>query len=353
MREHGYQTAAIGKLDHDSPNDAFTDPKAWDLRVKSEEMAPKERLQRSSFDEDLGKHRKNVSFLGIAETPEAIQDYVRTTRAIRFFDSERDPGKPFFAAIGFHAPHVPWNAMKQDFERHDPARFTLEPTPPDSTPLPVGSLLREPGMEMTDARQREGQRGYYAAVTFLDSQIGRLLDHLPSKGQLDNTIIVFTSDHGYHLGWRGQWCKHSIDEQVLRVPLIVKHPHGMKGGTANGIVELLDLFPSFCEFAGLPTPATLDGKSFLPIVQDPQRAGKDAAFCSWGNGRTIRTERWRLTERNDGSLELYDHLVDQSEYFSVAQDPKNEPEIQRLTGMLNSYFGALAVRPAQKTKATE
>ena len=353
FREHGYQTCAIGKLDHDDPNDAYTDPKAWDVRVKREDMAPTARLQRTSFDEDLGQQRKNVSFIGIADTPEAVEDSMRTTRAIRFFDTERDANKPFFAAIGFHAPHVPWNAMKQDFDKHDLASFTVETTPATATPLPPGSVLQEPGMEMSEAHQREGQRGYYAAVTFLAGQIGRLLDHLRAKGQLDNTIIVFTSDHGYHLGWRGQWCKHSIDEQVMRVPLIVCHPQGAKGAKANGIVELLDIFPTFCDIAGLAAPDTLDGKSFLPLVKDPKTEGKAGAFCQWGNGRTVRTQRWRLTERRDGSSELYDHSTDEAEYFYVISKPEHGPLVKRLHGMLEKEFGPMPKLRADKVSSSK
>jgi arylsulfatase A-like enzyme len=147
MREHGYQTAAIGKLDHDDPNDAYTDPRAWDVRVKREEMNPTERLQRSSFNEDLGKQRKNVSFIGLADSPGAVGDYVRTTRAIQFFENERDPNKPFFAAIGFHAPHAPWDTLKQDFENYDPARFLLEPHSGRRLCEPHATILHHPGIK--------------------------------------------------------------------------------------------------------------------------------------------------------------------------------------------------------------
>jgi arylsulfatase A-like enzyme len=194
-------------------------------------------------------------------------------------------------------------------------------------------------MEMSEAHHREGLRAYYAAVTTLDQQIGRLLDHLRAKGQLDNTLVVFTSDHGYHLGWRGQWCKHSIDEQVLRVPLIVRHPQRAKGAKAGGIVELLDLFPTFCDFAALPAPAALDGKSFLPLLTNPKAAGKPGAFCQWGNGRTVRTPRWRLTERRDGTTELYDHNTDHAEYHNLITNPEHAPLVNRLHGMLETEFG--------------
>ena len=350
FREHGYQTAAIGKIDHDDPNDAFTDPKAWDVRVKREDMAPKLPTQNTSFDEDLGQQRKRVSLIRLADSPEAMGDWVRAERLIQFFDKGRDASKPFFAAIGFHTPHVPWDSTRAIYDQHDPAKFTPETTPDDATPLPPGSLLQEPGMEISEAHHREGLRAYYAAVTTLDQQIGRLLDHLRTKGQLDHTLIVFTSDHGYHLGWRGQWCKHSIDEQVLRVPLIVRHPQGAKNAMASGIVELLDLFPTFCDYAGLPAPNSLDGKSFLPLLLDPKTESKPGAFCQWGNGRTVRTQRWRLTERRDGSTELYDHSIDKSEYHNLIPNPEHASLVKRLHGMLDNEFGPMAKAPAGTAK---
>jgi uncharacterized sulfatase len=339
FRERGYQTCSIGKIDHDDPTDSYVDPKAWDIRVKREDMAAKAPIQRRFFDEDLGLMRKRVSNIGIAEVPEAINDWVRTERMLEFFEKERDATKPFFAAIGFHAPHVPWDFTKTVYEAHNPAGFTVDTAPAGATPLPPGSLLQEPGMELTEPHQREGQRAYYAAVTMLDQQVGRLLEQLRSKKLLENTIVVFTSDHGYHLGWRGQWCKHSIDEQVLRVPLIVSHPQGAKGAVANGIVELLDLFPSFCEAAGQPLPDGLDGKSFAPLLKDPKAEGKQGAFCQWGNGRTVRTERWRLTERNDGTRELYDHNNDPGEYFNVIAKPEHAALVPGLHAMLDAEFG--------------
>jgi arylsulfatase A-like enzyme len=350
FREHGWQTAAIGKIDHDDPNDAYTDPKAWDVRVKREEMAPKLPTQNTFFDEDLGQRRKRVSLIRVADSLEAMCDWVRTERMIQFFDKERDPSKPFFAAIGFHTPHVPWDSTKAHFDAHDPAKFIPEIIPSDATPLPPGSLLQEPGMEMTEAHQREGIRAYYAAVTTLDQQIGRLLDHLRAKGRLDDTLVVFTSDHGYHLGWRGQWCKHSLSEQVLRVPLIVRHPQGAKGAKAGGIVELLDLFPTFCDFAGLPAPGALDGKSFLPLLMDPKAEGKPGAFCQWGNGRTVRTQRWRLVERRDGSRELYDHSTDTAEYHNLIANPEHQALVERLHSMLEMQFGPMTALSPRKAE---
>lgn len=348
FREHGYQTAAIGKIDHDDPNDAYTDPKAWDLRVKREDMVPKLPAENTFFDEDLAQQRKRVSLIRVADSQEAMGDWVRAERLIQFFDKERNASKPFFAAIGFHSPHVPWDCTRAIYDQHDLVKFTPETTPADATPLPLGSMLQEPGMEMSEAHHRDGLRAYYAAVTTLDQQIGRLLDHLRAKGQLENTLVVFTSDHGYHLGWRGQWCKHSIDEQVLRVPLIVRYPLGAKNARASGIVELLDLFPTFCDFAGLSMPEMLDGTSFRRLIHDPKAEGKPGAYCQWGNGRTVRTQRWRLTERRDGTVELYDHSTDEAEYYNLITNPEHAPLVKRLHGMLEVEFGSQAVIKPKK-----
>ena len=345
MRTHGYQTCAIGKLDHDDPKDAYVDPDAWDVRVKREDIHLSVKPNRlTPIDEDLGRRRPRIAFMGVQETPEATTDGMRAERALKFLKSERDPAKPFFLAVGFHSPHVPWDSTRECSGRIREKDLALEKTPVDATPLPPGSLRDEPGIEMSEPVQRMVQKGYYAAVTFLDQQVGRLLEALDAMGLGGNTIVVFTSDHGYHLGWRGQWCKHSLDEQVLRVPLIVRRPGGPAGVRTRAMVELLDLFPSFCELAGIPAPEALDGRSFLPVLLKPDSPGKEAAFCQSGNGRTVRTARWRFVERLDGSRELYDHRSDPKEFFSVAADPDCAAVVSQLHALLEKEFGPMPIR---------
>jgi uncharacterized sulfatase len=341
FREHGYQTCSIGKIDHDDPKDSYVDPKAWDVRVKREDLPAKTRpAPLNIISEDTGQSHRRVIAYGTNESLEALADLSRAERLLKFFKEERNSEKPFLACIGFHAPHQANEFTLAAWAAHDTKKFVLEPTPADATTLPKGSLLQEPGMGLSEARQREAMRAYYAAVTTLDGIIGDLLTHLKADGHLENTMIVFTSDQGYHLGWRDQWCKHSLDEQVMRVPLIVKMP-GATAGRAQGIVELLDLFPSFNDFAGLPPAPNLDGKSFLANVRDPQSPGKNAAFCRGMNGRTVRTSRYRLTERNDGKVELYDHVSDPLEYHSVADLPEHADTIKRLRGLLLAELGPL------------
>lgn len=341
FRQNGYQTCSIGKIDHDDAQDRYVDPKAWDVRVRREDMPPARKPSPlRAFDEDLGQKRPRIGFYGANDSEECLGDATRAKRLLKFFKDERDPTKPFLACIGFHAPHVPWESTQAAWHAHAPEKFTLEPTPADATTLPKGSLLHEPGIALSEARQREGMRAYYAAVTTLDAIIGDLLDRLKAGGHLENTLVVLTSDHGYHLGWRGQWCKHSLSEQVSRVPLIVKMPGGTPART-RGIVELLDLFPSFTDFAGLPAAPGLDGRSFLPLLKDAKAPGKTAAFCRGANGRTVRTLRYRLTERDDGSVELYDHETDPLEYHSLASLPEQTANVKRLRGLLQAELGPL------------
>ena len=229
----------------------------------------------------------------------------------------------------------------------DPARFTLAHDPDDATPLPLHSLHYEPGLANSPERQREALHAYYAAVSLLDAQVGRILAALEAEGLAKNTVVVFTSDHGYHLGWRGQWVKHTISEQVLNVPLIVRAPGAAADAKAEGIVELIDLFPTFCDLAGVPAPDHLDGASFASRLLNPAAAGKPAAFVSmpkgWGNGRSVRTARWRYIERNDGSQELYDHTTDRDEYHNVAQRPEHAATVRDHAALLERTFGPLAV----------
>jgi arylsulfatase A-like enzyme len=133
----------------------------------------------------------------------------------------------------------------------------------------------------------------------------------------------------------------------MRVPLIVRYPRAAQGASAEGVVELLDLFPTFCEAAGLPVPKTLDGKSFLPLIRDPKAGGKAGAFCQFGNGRTVRTLQWRLIERNDGSNELYDHRNDPLEYHNVASNPEHGPALEELHSLLDAELGP---RPAPNNR---
>lgn len=333
FRQHGYQTFSMGKIDHGK---AFVDPRAWEIRDELENRPWPVPL---AVIRENGEKGRRVSRYGVADSPEGTRDWRVAERAIQFLQKERDAKRPFFAAVGFFKPHQPCITTRAHFERHDPERFVIQRTPPDATP--VGHAAYTPGIEMSEDRQRLAQRAYYAAVSHMDEQLGRLLKAAREAGALENTLILFTSDHGFHLGWRGQWAKHDLSEEVMRVPLIAWFPGIVPAGTrSKGIVELIDLFPTFGEAAGLPLPKNLDGRSFLGQMRNPKAPGKPAAFCDNGTrGRTVRTATWRLTERANGEHELYHLPSDPGEYYNVSANPKHTVVMERLARLLVNELG--------------
>jgi uncharacterized sulfatase len=272
---------------------------------------------------------------------------------------KRDASKPFFLAVGFHRPHLPLVAPGKYFDLYPLDAIVLPDAPADDEadiPAPArnGSV---PGytLSATPEQRRAAIRGYLATVSYMDAQAGRVLDAVQRLGLTEKTIVIFTSDHGWHLGEHGLWHKRSLFEESARVPLLVSTP-GMKtrGQTAAGLVELLDLFPTLCDLTGVPALATLQGKSLRPLLDDPRASIHDAAFTQarrgknaeyWG--RSVRTARWRCTEWNEGrdGLELYDHHADPREYTNLANDPRHAATLSELRALLGAKLPPMAPRP--------
>jgi len=260
-------------------------------------------------------------------------------------------GKPFFLAVGFFKPHLPFNAPAKYWDLYDADQL---PAPSNTTPPenvdPVISLhksgeltprytgLKEPGV-VTQEEARHLRHAYAACVSYVDAQIGRVLDELDRLGLSDNTIVVVWGDHGWHLGEHGVWGKHTLHEVALRSPLIVRAP-GMAapGEATDALVESVDIYPTLTELCHLEPPAVLAGRSFKVALDDPASSGKKATIGFWADGRahSIRTPRYRLTqwtERGNPSriaqVELYDHQVDPDETRNIAAD---EPDVARRLG---------------------
>ncbi|MBN2295689.1 MAG: sulfatase [Pirellulales bacterium] len=258
--------------------------------------------------------------------------------------------QPFFLAVGFWRPHLPFVAPKKYWDLYDPEAIPL--------PIPAQAPENVPDIAMHESREIKGygltpkdrpfredeirhyRHGYYASISFMDAQIGEILDALEESGQADDTIIVFTSDHGFHIGEQTLWGKTSNFELDARVPLIIAAPNRPKshGKTTRALAELLDLYPTLADLAGIADelPKNLEGVSLAPVVADPSTSVKDAAFTQhqhpfYGNsknwkawGYSIRTDRWRYTEWraiDDGNViarELYDHKNDTLETRNLA-----------------------------------
>jgi iduronate 2-sulfatase len=249
---------------------------------------------------------------------------------------------PWFIGCGFLKPHDPFIAPRKYFDLYPPESLKLWLDPPDMTGAPENAMpapMLAEFKKFTDRERLEFLRAYCAAASFMDAQLGRVLDALDRGKLWDKTIVVFIGDHGYHTGERQWWNKNTLFERSCRAPLVIAAP-GVKGGqVCRSIVEFVDLFPTLAESCGLTVPAGLAGTSLRPLLADPARPVKDAAFTLVTRGpltygRSVRTERWRFTQWSDGAQELYDHDADAEENHNVA--PANPDVVGNLSARLKT-----------------
>lgn len=276
-------------------------------------------------------------------------DYRTATRAINYLERYKD--KPFFLAVGFVKPHSPPTAPRKLFNLYDPARvplpvdFAPRPAPPPGFPEP--SVPRRNadlfiGRDATPEQAREMTRAYWASTSFMDAQVGRVLDALERLGLKENTVVVFWGDHGYHLGEKGKWSKaYSLFEVGTRVPLIIAVPGGRAQATSRN-VELLDLYPTLAEVCGLPRPtAGVRGRSVAPLLKNPRARRDDNTahtVTMFQNrlGRAVRTDRFRYAEWDEGraGAMLFDETKDPHELKNLAEDPAHAKTVREMKKLL-------------------
>ena len=350
FRIKGYRTMKAGKVYH---SQKFEDPLSWNVAVhedkQSEDPAPEEIIRRQG-PEGVVLNQKDE------ETPDGY--FAR--KAIEFLEECAKDRKPFFVAAGFRRPHTPYAAPEKYFSLYDPAK--LKPRYG-----PEGHWNNIPDIALTwklwdkkrfpENRPGDTMAAYYASISFMDAQVGLLLDAMERLRLFENTIVVFISDHGYHMGEHGglQY-KMCLFDETTRVPLIVAAP-GRKPAVSNALVELVDLYPTLAELCGLDVPKNLDGTSFVPVLEQPNRLWKKAVFTVAarnrdlyphapkgmkldGMGRTVFDGRWRYTEWPDGSRELYDHQDDPFEYSNLASTLELRAQMERSGARLRAGWRA-------------
>ncbi len=278
---------------------------------------------------------------------EAHGDYKIATRAIEFLNKYKD--KPFFLAVGFNKPHSPPTAPKKLFDLYDvnkiplPVDFSSSPKAPEGFPdvsIPRRNADLFIGRESSPAEAREMIRAYYASTSFMDAQVGRVIDELDRLKLRDNTIIVFWGDHGYHLGEKGKWSKaYSLWDVGLRVPLIIAVP-GQKPEQSSRVVQLLDLYRTLADLAGLPQPKEIEGRSLAPLTRNPKSNWNYPSFAvvqfQGKFGTSVSTERWHYVEWDQdraGSM-LLDLLNDPRELKNVVSDPSRASTVQEMKRLL-------------------
>lgn len=354
----GYFAGRVGKIYHYNVpasigTDGFDDPPSWQKTINP--------IGRDKHDEALvfnsEPHRKisgSLSWLAADGTDEEQTDGMITTEAIQLMKEKKD--EPFFLAVGFFRPHTPYVAPRKYFDLYSLKDMRLPYAPDDDRDdIPTAAFAHNcpvPGYNLPEGILLEALRAYYASVSFVDAQVGRLLDALDENGLAENTVVVFWSDHGYHLGeHNGIWQKRTLFEQASRAPLIIRDPKADGNGTpSHRIVEFVDIYPTLTEIAGIGNPEGLEGRSLVPLLHDPNAEWDGSAITQILRpaddrldkpvmGRSIRTDRWRYTEWAEGEkgVELYDHWADPMEFDNLARDPSAEDSaiMKKLRGMLS------------------
>lgn len=361
FKRNGYHTVQNGKIFH--TGEGFEDPRSWDV-VNLEFGKSPAKDQIVAEGKPPGPAGNTISWASLKTLDEETPDGIVARRAVDAMKAAQAAGKPFFLGVGFRRPHAPYAAPKKYFDLYPPANTPLPaPVPPGYAKSILPAALNHPWGErpMTEREQRAVRSAYFACVSFMDAQVGVLLDALDRDDLWKNTIVVVIGDHGYHLGEHGGlWHKKSLFEESCRVPLIVFAPHrqGM-GKSCSQIVELVDLYPTLTDLCGLKPPDNLDGASFARLLDDPELPGKEAAYSLIARGedgakdlaavaylgRSVRTARWRYTEWDNGrrGVELYDHQNDPQELRNLAADPKHAREVAQFKDLLAAKRSARPV----------
>lgn len=351
FKKNGYYTARVSKIYHmgipvdiENGSDGADDPASWTERFNSQAPEWKsegeaELVQNNSFGQ---KERQggNVMTIVKAEGGDLAQSDGKTAmKACELIRKHKN--KPFFLAVGLVRPHVPFVAPKDYFKPYPHDRMVLPPNVVDDwDDIPEAGInyVTTRNAAMSEEQEKKAIAGYYAAVSFMDAQVGKILKTLRDEGLEDNTIVIFTSDHGYHLGEHRFWMKVSLHEESARVPLIIRVP-GSKPAVCHSFAELLDLYPTVAELAGYTPSPGLQGKSLIKTLSDPTYEVRDMAFSiSKWNGQLfylVRTRKWayiRYGEKGEGGTELYNMENDPQQYNNLA----HFPQYQQVVGMLKS-----------------
>lgn len=354
FRKAGYRVVRVGKLYHygvpaQIGTDGLDDPPSWDQTInprgydKDDEDADRI-FTLLPTNKGSARYGGVLSWLASEGIDEQQTDGKIAREVGKLLEKHKD--QPFFLACGFFRPHTPYVAPKQYFERFPTAQFVLPNVPPGhmaAGPAPAFSSAKKEQEKLTDELRRQALQAYHASTTFMDAQVGYLLDTLDRLKLSDKTIVVFLSDHGYHLGEHGLWQKMSLFENSARVPLIIYDPRSKGNGQFCGrTVELVDLHPTLADLCGLEAPARLSGRSLKPLLNDPKSNWTKPAITQvsrgtptitgevrpkaapWFMGYSVRTERYRYTEWDEGrkGTQLFDYDTDPEELKNLADDPR-------------------------------
>jgi len=359
FKQNGYYAARVSKIYHmrvpgditagvDGPDHAAS----WTERFNCQgpewmtegghEHLTNEKLNRDP-DKHYGLGFGTAFYVVRGESDGAEQADVKAAdKAIELLKQHRDG--PFFLAVGMVRPHVPLVAPAPYFDPYAAEEMTLpKRIDGDWNDIPRPGISKNSkaiGLAGELDKQRRVLAAYYASVAFMDAQVGRILDALDALKLRDDTIVVFTSDHGYHLGEHDFWQKQSLHEESTRIPLIIAPPGG-KAATSDGLAQQIDIYPTLAELAGFEIPPHVQGRSLAPILQNSENRVHEEVFCTKGKDHLLRTERWAYLFYRNGAAELYDMQEDPRQFTNLIDDPEHAATARELRERLQAKLQSI------------
>ena len=358
FKDNGHYSARVGKIYHMRvPGDIIAGtngadhPPSWTERFNSQGLEAhtpghyaclsQNHFTRSPHNRQSTKMRERM-FVTVQSDGDGSEqpDHKTASKTIQLLRHHKAEKKGFFIAAGFVRPHYPMVAPKPYFDNYPWQKMPLPHVPGDDLDdIPraglAGNRNATSGIGKHPDNQKRMWAGYYASVEFMDAQVGRILDELDRLSLYDSTAIVFTSDHGYHLGEHTFWEKGNLREEVIRVPVILAAP-GIQPGRSRSMAELVDLYPTLARLAGLPVPPTVQGTPLQPILKNPRATIKPGALSFAGRGISLRTPGWHYARYKDGSEELYDMQADPNQYRNLAKSADNARKLEQLRNLLKT-----------------
>jgi arylsulfatase A-like enzyme len=360
FKVNGYETVSLGKVfHHPADNAAGWSRPAWRPRgVTTYQLTENKKLS-ARRNKQTGRRLRGPPFEAADVNDDAYADGQLALQAVAELNRLSQREEPFFLAVGFFKPHLPFVAPEKYWNLYDESKINPPPNyyvphnAPSESIHASGELRAYAGVPgkgpVSDQMARKLIHGYYACVSYTDAQVGKLLDELDKLKLTENTIVVLWGDHGWNLGEHTLWCKHSCYETSMHIPLIIRVPGIAGGKRIKGLTESIDIYPSLCELAGLDAPDHLQGTSFVPLLNNPKLVGKAAAIGRFRNGDTIRVDRYRYTEYRNGpnviANMLYDHKLDPGENRNQAADDVGHI-VQTLSRQLRKQMGRSDNSPA-------
>ena len=371
FKNHGYHTRSIGKVYHGN-GPPSKDPPSWSVEPQYDVV--RDPQVRYALPENLQGKGLKRSAVEAADVPDnTYVDGMVCDAALAALADLQTKGQPFFLAVGFRKPHLPFCAPKKYWDLYDRSAIPMPATaahPQGAPELAVRSWKELEGYtdipedgRLSAEKVRELRHGYYACVSYVDALVGRLMDELDRLKLAENTVIVLWGDHGYHLGEQALWTKANNYELSTRVPLILSVPgQAHAGATTDALVEFVDVYPTLADVCGLDAPAAVEGISLKPLIAEPDRAWKQAVFSQYPRARNdnrhrghgdimgyaVRTQRYRYVEWREwgtgkvAARELYDHERDPNEMHNTAEQPGQSDIVRRLAGVLEAGWQSAA-----------